>query len=568
MDSKFKENIPKIGIMLRWIKPDVLHYLPGLSGVLVIQILGSLMGVSTALVSKSMIDHAVAKELGLAAVAGAVFALLIVVNLLLQVGGSLLSVRITESFSNSMRQRIFGRLLDTEWLSLTSYHSGDLLTRLTSDVNSITNTVVHVIPGIVALVVQLTASVAALLYFEPYLAVFAFVLGPVTVIFSRFWGRKLKALQLKVQESESLYRSHLQEALQNFIIIKCFRLEKHNYDTLQGLHANRMRWVIEKNKKSLVANNMISAGYWAGYLLAFGWGAYRLSQQAISFGTMTAFLQLVQQVQGPFVGLAKTFPQLISMIASFERLMELEIIEKEKPSERVPKLQNVGIVFEKVDFNYAPDRPVLSDITTEILPGQLVALVGTSGEGKTTMIRLLLALLRPTSGRVFFTDQKGGRYEVSAATRDWLTYVPQENTLFSGTIAANLRSGKTDATYEEMEKAARMACAWSFIEKLPQGLDTLIGERGQRLSEGQAQRIAIARAFLRQAPVMIFDEATSALDVETETSVLQAIRDFGNNCTCLIITHRKSALNICTRVFKIEEGELTEEPQREASVNI
>ena len=242
--------------------------------------------------------------------------------------------------------------------------------------------------------------------------------------------------------------------------------------------------------------------------------------------------------------------------------MELETMSLEKEASPVPYCENVGVRFREVSFHYSADKPILDKVTTEIIPGQLVALVGSSGEGKTTLIRLLLALLRPSEGKVCFTDSAGSSYEATAATRDWIAYVPQENTLFSGTIANNLRSGKIDATPQEMETAARAACAWRFIEELPQGLDTIIGERGHGLSEGQAQRIAIARAFLKKAPFMILDEATSALDTETEMSVLSAIKDLGYPCTCLVITHRLTALKICSRVLRIQEGKLIEEKQQ------
>ena len=250
---------------------------------------------------------------------------------------------------------------------------------------------------------------------------------------------------------------------------------------------------------------------------------------------------------------------MIVMSASAGRLMELEKMQMERKVEHLPELKEVGMSFRQVSYYYTEGKPVLNKITTEIFPGQLVALVGSSGEGKTTMIRLLLALLRPSKGEVYFTDSAGGRYEVSAATRDWVTYVPQGNTLFSGTIANNLQSGKIDATPEEMEKAARAACAWSFIEELPNGLNTVIGERGHGLSEGQAQRIAITRAFLKKAPVMILDEATSALDMETEMKVLRAVKDLDYPCTCLVITHRLTALRICSRVLRVQEGKLIEE---------
>lgn len=549
----------KIWRALAWIKPDIKAFLPGLVLILVINIAGALMSVATAVASKNMVDYAVANQFTVAGFAAAVFAGLIIMNLLMRVWESLLSVRISESFANVMRQRFFKRLLETEWLPLSEYHSGDLLTRLTSDVNNITSCIVNVIPGIVALGVQLAASFLTLLHYEPRLAILAFVLGPSTVALSRLWGRKLKYLQVRVQESESSYRSYIQEALQNFIVIKSFRLERHNQDALQGLHEKRMTWICKRNQITLVANNIMGLGYWAGYFIAFGWGAVRLSQKAISFGTLTAFLQLVNQVQAPFMGLARTFPQIIAMAASAGRLMELEEIPLEKRARQVPGSEAVGVSFREVDFYYTDGKAVLDKVTTDISPGQLIALVGSSGEGKTTMIRLLLALLQPSKGEVCYIDTRGRRYEASAATREWVTYVPQGNTLFSGTIADNLRSGKLDSTQSEMEQAARAACAWSFIQELPQGLNTMIGEQGQGLSEGQAQRIAIARAFLKKSPVMILDEATSALDAETEMKVLSAVKNLRYHCTCLIVTHRPTALSICSRVLRIRDSKLIEE---------
>lgn len=552
-------EMQKIWSAIYWIKPELKPFLPSIVVILLINVAGALMSVGTAIASKNMVDYAVANKLELAGIAATIFAGLIIMNLLMRVWETLLSVRISESFSNVMRQRFFKRLLETEWLPLSAYHSGDLLTRLTSDINNITSCIVTVMPGIVALMVQLVASFLTLLHYEPRLAILAFILGPSTVVFSRIWGRKLKYLHIKVQESESSYRSYIQEGIQNFIIIKSFRLEKHNQDVLQGLHEDRMTWILKRNRVSLVANNVMALGYWVGYFLAFGWGAVRLSQKAISFGTLTAFLQLVTQVQAPFIGLARTFPQIIAMAASAGRLMELETMPLEKRARKVPYCEDVGLSMHGVSFYYTDGRPVLDKVSIDIATGQLVALVGSSGEGKTTLIRLLLALLRPSEGTVCFTDTFGGRYEASAATREWVTYVPQGNTLFSGTIADNLRSGKSDANKEDMEKAARSACAWGFIEELPQGLDTIIGERGHGLSEGQAQRIAIARAFLKKAPLMILDEATSALDTETEMKVLSAIKDLGYHCTCLVITHRLTALMVCSRVLRIQEGRLIEE---------
>lgn len=556
-----KDELIKLFHFIHWIKPNVIPFLPRLIPILLISSLGALFGVAIAVLSKHMIDYAVAGELAYAGITGAVFGGVVILNILLSIAGSLLVVRVSEAFSNTLRQRFFNRLMETEWLPLSAYHSGDLVTRLTSDVGNITNCIVSVLPGIFALGVQLAASFTTLLYYEPRLAVIAFVLGPSTVLFSRIWGGKLKKINLKVQESESLYRSYIQEAIQNFIIVKTFGLEKRNTNTLQGLHQNRIEWILKRNRTTLSANTILSLGYWIGYLVAFGWGIFRLSQKAISYGTLTAFLTLVQQVQVPFIGLARTFPQIIAMLASGERLQELERIQLEKRGGPVPLKEDIGIGFDQVSFFYSKnnEKPVLDKITTDIAPGELVALVGPSGMGKTTMIRLLLALIRPSQGEVFFTDTDGCKYEVTAATREWVTYVPQGNTLFSGTIAENLRSGKPDASHQEMEQALRAACAWDFIEELSNGVDSVIGEDGCGLSEGQAQRVAIARCFLKKAPVMILDEATSALDIGTELDVLKAIQEFGSRRTCLLITHRQTALKMCSKVLKIANGKLLEE---------
>ncbi|WP_034378777.1 ABC transporter ATP-binding protein [Dehalobacter sp. UNSWDHB] len=556
---KIKNDFQKLFRLLSWLKPDLVPFLPGLAIIIFIGVVGALISVGTALISKSIVDYAVAANLRMAGLACLLFGLLIIFRMIMLIGASLLSIRVREKFSNVMRQRIFGRLLASEWQSLSAYHSGDLLTRLTSDVSNITSCFTDVVPSIVTLGAQLVASFFALFYFEPILAVFAFVLGPLTVLFSRVWGRKLKYLHKKVQESESSYRSYIQEGLQNFAIIKSFQLEQDNYDHLQELHNKRMKWILKRNNTTLAANNIMGIGYWISYGLAFGWGIIGLANKTITYGTFTAFIQLIQQVQAPFIGLAGTFPRLIAMIGSSERLMELEAMTMEKRGDPVPKLDQVGIEFQEVDFAYGKSKIVLNKLTESIKPGELIALIGPSGEGKTTIIRLLLALLRAKDGEVCFTDPAGKRYEASAATRDWLTYVPQGNTLFSGTIADNLRNGKPDATSEEMEEALRAACAWDFVQELSGGLNTVIGERGLGLSEGQAQRIAIARAFLKKAPILILDEATSALDVGTEANILKSLKKLRHLCTCLVITHRPSALRICSRILRIKDGKLIEE---------
>lgn len=555
-----------------WIAQNSRAFLPQIIGIVLLGAVESLGTVGIAVVSKHMVDSAVASELRKAALAAGIFAGIIAGNLILSIVDSLLSAYTYESMSNALRQRIFHRLTESEWLELSSYHSGDLVTRLTSDISTVASVVVNVLPGIVALGVQILAAFITLMNYEPKLAMLAFLLGPLTVLLSRIWGRRLKRLHVQVQESESRYRAYIQEALQNLLIVKTFCLEAYSRQALQELHQQRMELVLKKNRLNVAASTTIGAGYWTSYILAFSWGAYRLSQHAISFGTLTAFLQLVQQVQIPFVGLARTIPQLIASIGSAARLMEVERLTKEKIKEnvkektpvrlRVASMRNaakaMGVVFEGVSFSYPSGEKVLRNVSFELQPGETAALIGSSGEGKTTLIRLLLALMKPGAGSVCLTELTGRRVQVSPADREFITYVPQGNTLFSGTIAENLRRGRTDATDSEIEQALIAGCAWEFVAQLPQGIQTMIGEGGLGLSEGQAQRLAIARALLKRSPVMILDEATSSLDMQTELKVLQAIKGLRYPCTCLIITHRSSALRICSRILKLEDGLLTE----------
>lgn len=556
---KIKNELKKLFSYIYWLKDDIKPFTKSIILINAMMAFGSLSGVAIAIASKNVIDNAVAGSLEKSLVGAIFFAGIVVLTMGINVCSSLITVRVSETMSNKMRQRFFKRFMRTEWEPLSKYHSGDLLTRMTSDVGTITSGIVNVIPGILALGVQLIAAFGTLFHYDSKLAVTAFVMAPIMLLFSRVWGRKLKHIQIKVQESESTYRSYIQEALQNLLIIKSFRLEDQSQSSLQGLHEKRMVWILKRNRVSLTASTILGLGYWAGYFLAFMWGAIRISQKAITFGTMTVFLQLVGQVQGPFIGLARSIPQIISMMASIDRLKEVENIEQEKTVGDIPKLDAVGMSIRDTSFNYTDGERVLNKISAEIHPGEIVALVGPSGEGKTTVIRLILALLQPNEGNVCFIDKKGSAYEVSPETRDWISYVPQGNTLFSGTIADNLKYGNPEATFEEMKDAVTAASAWEFIEKLPNGLDTIIGEKGLGLSEGQAQRISIARAFLKNAPFLILDEATSALDAKSEMHVLGAIKNLKSNCTCLVITHRPSALKICSRVLRLENGFLKED---------
>lgn len=516
----------------------------------------SLAGVGIAIVSKNIIDSAIGGDLRRAALFGGFFLGIVVFNLVTHAFLSVFSSKVQEQFSNQMRSTVYSRLVHMEWLEVSRYHSGDLLTRLTSDISSVSSGSVSIAATIIAMGVQLIAAFVTLLHYEPRLALLAFVLAPFTILASRIFGRKLKKLHLKMQETEGSYRSHMQENIQNLLVLKTFGLEDRSLSKAEDLQQERLHWVIERGKTSAAVNTMLAIGYWIGYLMAFGWGAMSLAAGTATYGTMTAFLQLVNQIQGPFIGLSRTVPQIISALASAGRLVELENLATEARGELMPRPISAGIRFSNVSYAYEKDEPVLWDVSFEAYPGQTVALVGPSGEGKTTLIRLMLALIRPDKGNVDCIDSEGMGHAASCGTRDWFSYVPQGNTLFSGTLEENLLSGNPDANTADITEALHAACAMEFVEKLPDGVKTVLGEKAHGLSEGQAQRVAIARALLRQAPIIILDEATSALDMETEERVLHGIRTKRPNCTCIMITHRPSFMKYCKSAYRILEGRL------------
>lgn len=321
---------------------------------------------------------------------------------------------------------------------------------------------------------------------------------------------------------------------------------------------DRIFWIKKKSRLTAIAGAIISVFFSLGYLVAFIWGAFKISKGLITFGTMTIFLSLASRIQGPIYSIARTIPQLSTIEASADRINELRKLPVESQNCEVPlaDIVDVGIEFQNVAFGYTEDV-VLDNIKLKITPGDFVAVVGASGVGKTTLVRLIMSLIQPNEGSVDFLMNGSFTMSAQRAARSIIAYVPQGNTLFSGTIAENLMMGNPNATLEDMDAALKSAAA-EFVFTLPDGLNTVIGERGKRLSDGQAQRIAIARAIIRHSPLLILDEATSSLDLETEHQILQELRRLDYHPTCIIVTHRESILSICNRKIVIEQGEIDE----------
>jgi ABC-type multidrug transport system fused ATPase/permease subunit len=544
-----------------WLAGYIRYHRSSFIVVILISTLSPLLSILSVLASKQVIDLSIQKNIQKALVYMLFFAGLMFSQMLLSAYSNWKTSNLKESLNNHVQKNFLELLYRIEWPYLNKYHSGDILTRLTSDVSSIVDGMVTLVPTMIALCVQLLTAFCVLFYLDHTLALLAFVLGPVSVIFAWFIGRKLKKMQHEIQASESIYRSFVHESIQNVLIIKIFENVQTNLKRVQFLQQTKFDLIMKRVRFGISTNLVLGFSYRIGFFMAFGRGAWNLSRGTSSFGTFTAFLQLVGQVQAPFEGLSRTLPQLVSTLASAERLMEFEELPLEKivPHPDFHGGEALGLSLGNISFSYKENQPVLTDLSFKINPGEIVAIIGPSGEGKTTVIRLLLALLLAETGTLDLQDRYGQQLAVSATTRSYFSYVPQGNTLFSSSIADNLRIGCPGASDEDLIAAAKAACAWPFIETLPEGIHTIIGENGLGLSEGQAQRLSIARALLKPASILLLDEATSSLDSETEKTVLDNIRNLSPRRTCIAITHRQTVFEICDRIYRLKQGSLYEE---------
>jgi len=537
--------------LIRYSKP----YIPRILFLLILDVATSLIGVWMAIISKDIIDSATSGGI----VKQAVFYYIIAIfaSLLISAMTGLISIVVNEKFTFGIRKQVYEKIIRSHWMDVMKYHTGDLLTRLTSDAGNVADGIVNIIPTIIRLVVELLVTFFTLFYYQPMLAVFAMVMAPIVAVICFVLGRKLKSLQLKVQESESNYRSFIQESLSNLLVVKSFTNEEYVTDRLVQLRNERFYWVFKKNRVNIASSTLMTLSFNLGYIGAFVFGAFQLSKNAITYGMMSIFLTLVNRIQVPVMSLAQYVPKIVSILASAERIMELQNINLEEKSSEHITASNIGIDISDLTFGYT-EEAVLDNVSVSIKPGEIVAIVGRSGIGKTTLIRLIMSFMSNVEGNIVFQNEYGERESANAGTREFIAYVPQGNTLFSGSIRENVRMGRLDATEDEIVAALKMAAGYEFVCNLPKGLDTEIGERGHGLSEGQAQRIAIARAFIRKAPFLILDEATSSLDEKTELSVLKGIQNLHPRPTCLIVTHRRSVLAYCDREICIENKKIVD----------
>ena len=542
---------------IKWLAAYSKPFIPQLAVIFLFDTLLSFTNIGLALVGKEMVDRATngsgVKNYILMYMA-VMFSSLVVTALY-----QLIAAVVYEKFGFGIRKRVYRRILDTNWLDITKYHTGDLMTRLTSDVAAVAGGIAETIPTIIRLIVQVVITFFTLAFFDWRLAMLALAVAPVAAIVSWLLGRKVKYLTVKVQETESAYRSFMQESLANILIVKSFRTEDYSEKHLTELRDERLHWVLKKTRMGVAASSVMSLAFQIGYVTAFAWGVIGISNKTLTFGTMTVFLSLVNQIQGPIMSLAEMIPKVVTILASAGRIIELQELPEEVKSATNIKTEGLGLKVNDLSFAYVKDEPIFEKAEINFKPGEFTAIVGRSGIGKTTLIRLIMAFTNRFHGDIEFYNKYGETESTNAGVREFISYVPQGNTLFSGTIRDNICFGGVKASDREIEEALRGAAAYDFVQELPDGIDTKIGEKGYGISEGQAQRIAIARALLKKAPFLILDEATASLDPETELMVLDGLRNWNPRPTCLLISHRMSVLKYCDSEIRIKDHKLITE---------
>ncbi len=550
---------------LRWIASYSMRYKVAMVWYICLGIFGVAMGLYAGVVSKRIIDAAVGYRYTHLKAAAVTY----IAMQLLKVASNSLCARINAGIrvkvEHRIRSDVYAAIMDTDWQSLTAYHSGDVLSRVEGDVNTVTSGVLSWVPDLFTRLVQFVAIFALILHYDPTLAALALISAPVTVVMSAFLMKRLRVHARQMRTVSAKVTAFNEESFQNIQAIKAFGLTDAYNLRLQEVQGEYRDARLSYNKFHVNTTAVLSLSGILVTIACFGWSVMRLWRGHISYGTMTLFLQLASSLSATFTALVRMVPDMIGGATAAGRIIDLTSLpredrsgdEKAKAFHEKHPVSGVAVVANAVTYGYDEEETVLEDVSFHAASGEMVAIVGASGEGKTTLLRLLLGVVRPQGGSLTLTDGTQ-QVEISPSTRRLFAYVPQNCTLFSGTVAENLRLMRPQATDEELWQALEMACADGFIRTLPKGLYSPVAEQGGGFSQGQLQRLMLARAFLAQVPVLLLDEATSALDGETEAKVLE---NFARGCqgrTCIVTTHRQGVLRHCHRIYRVRDRQMQE----------
>jgi len=547
-------NLGKANSARKWFLGNIKNFRGGVFLLTAVSILISVFGVGFAVSSQRLLDVASKAVQGSLLKEATVLFLLVVVQLILQIILSKCYVQIQARVKIDIKTRLFQSIVKKDLTEVNFYHSGELVNRLTSDVSVVSGAVVDIIPTALSLSIGVALSFGVLFALDWVYAVIYLIVAPLALLTARFFRKKIKALHKEAAETDGVVKSFMQECFRNLLVVKAFQKEKQMTEKCNDYQLVNYKVLIKKNNVSILANVMFFLSITAGYYLTLIWGAYKLSVGLLTFGEIVAMLELVSQIQSPLKSLSSLFPQYYSAIASSERILELSNLPDEAVTQKMEIEGFSKLSFNNVTFAY-DDKPVFECASCEIERGDIVGICGESGIGKSTLIKLILGVLKAQSGEIYITDLKGQRSLVDTETRSLFSYVPQGNLILSGTIADNIAFGSDNIDFELVEQVIKVSQLDELVSQLPQGLDTVLGEGGLGLSEGQVQRLSIARALYRNSEVLLLDEATSALDRETEIRVLEGIRSL--NKTCLFITHRLEALKSCTKLLNVKDGAIS-----------
>lgn len=507
-----------------------------------------LSGIILAITSKNIIDSVVESNSNAFAISLSVYGSVIFSTLFIKSYLNYKRTSLNQELKNSIQSNFISNYYTKSWFDMYKYHTGDIVTRLTKDINSIVTFFTSTMPAIIALIIQMIFAFIVAISYDKTLGIFGFATLPIIAIISLVFGEKMKSQQHAINKKEGQYRSLLNEITQNVLVIKTFQNESITLKNVIAIQKEKFNLVMNKTKTTITSSLIIEIGYSLSSFIAFGWGAFRISQGIITFGTFTAIIQLISRMQAPIMGLSKMLPQYISAVSAVERCYMFNDPVIVLPSASyVDANENLGVELKSVSFKYSNDKKIIDGLSLTISPGEKVAIIGKSGIGKTTLLKVIMNLYLPDSGEIIvkkfnMSNQNSPKY---------YSYVPQGNTLFSGTIKSNLLIGNPNASMSDLFKALEIACALDFVKKLPQNVDTELGESGLGLSEGQLQRICIARALLRNTPILLLDEATSSLDQKTEEEVLHNIFKNYPHKTVIAITHRPSILEYVDQVIEL-----------------
>ncbi len=509
-----------------------------------------------ALQCRSVIDSAVAGNFQGLVYSGIILGVISLVQYSLKILIDSVYEVVSARVSMDLRQDIIGNLMKKDFSQTSKYHSGEMLNRIFSDVTVVTDGVVGILPSLLNMVTRLVCAAAVLIILDVTFALVFLVSGILLFIVTRMFRGKLKSLHKEVQQKEGKMRSYMQETVENILLIKLFGVRKKSEKRTAELQQEHFKARMKRRSFTIGANAGIGLVFRIGYLYALIRGAFAIMDRTMSYGTLSAILQLVGQLQAPFANLSGFLPRMYSAIASAERIIEIENLPEEKEPEKKLSYKDFDrLEIKNLSFSYGENH-VLNDVSFTLNKKDFLSLTGISGGGKTTLFNLIMGAYKTDKDEIIFYDTKGNSYTPTEA-RGIIGYVPQGNSLFSGTVFENIGFMKENPTMEEIENAAKIACAHEFIKDFPMGYDTMLGENGFGISQGQAQRIAVARAVLSGTGVLLLDEATSALDEMTQVRMLENLSKLRDK-TVIIVTHRKAALAICNRHLNMENGEIYE----------